>query len=105
MIVVFEKAYLQELYEEGKTKGKKHRFQPEVIVRYKRCIDLIIDVPDLVALGRYNGLNLEKLIGDKAGLYSVRVNRQYRIEFEAIEVQNEMITTICNITELSNHYK
>ena len=36
---------------------------------------------------------------------SVRVNDQYRIEFEE-EIEDGMtIATICNIKELSNHYK
>ena len=36
---------------------------------------------------------------------SVRVNDQYRIEFiEEIE-SDKKIATICNITDLSNHYK
>jgi len=39
MIIVFEKGYLKELYEEGKSKSKKYRFQKEVINQYKRTID------------------------------------------------------------------
>jgi proteic killer suppression protein len=53
-------------------------------------------------LFRFKALHYEKLIGDKAGLESVRVNDQYRIEFKTSE---EGEITICNITELSNHYK
>ena len=105
VIVVFEKLYLQELYELGRAKGKKHRFQPEIILRYKRCIDLMIHVPDLIALNKYRSLNLEKLVGDKAGIYSIRVDRQYRIEFVVTKSQGEIKTTICNIIDLSNHYK
>ena len=53
---------------------------------------------------KYNSLRYEKLSGDKEGLSSVRVNDQYRIEFEEQIKDNEMIATICNIMELSNHY-
>ena len=59
----------------------------------------------MLSLAKYNSLHYEKLVGDKAGLSSVRVNDQYRIEFEEIVVENEVIATICNITELSNHYQ
>ena len=52
-----------------------------------------------------NSLNYEKLKGDKKGLSSVRVKDQYRIEFEEYVVDGQSIATICNITELSNHYK
>ena len=39
------------------------------------------------------------------GLSSVRVNDQYRIEFEEYVEDGETIASICNITDLSNHYK
>lgn len=51
------------------------------------------------------GLSFEKLSGNKKDFCSVRVNNQYRIEFTTTEVQGEVVTTICNIIELSNHYK
>lgn len=54
---------------------------------------------------RFRGLHYEKLVGDKDGLCSVRVNNQYRIEFEEKTIDNDIIATICNITDLSNHYK
>ena len=42
--------------------------------------------------------------GDKAGISSIRVNDKYRIEF-TVSYLEEPIVTICNILELSNHYK
>ncbi|MDR3118519.1 MAG: addiction module killer protein, partial [Mediterranea sp.] len=45
------------------------------------------------------------LHGDKEGLQSVRVNNQYRIEFKTTKVVSETVVTICNIIDLSNHYK
>ncbi len=65
-------------------------------------MQLVESVPELA---RYNALRYEKLKGDKAGLSSIRVNNQYRIEFEEKTVGEQIIATICNITELSNHYK
>jgi proteic killer suppression protein len=66
---------------------------------------LIIDQPDTLSFKKYNGLNYEKLKGDKAGLSSVRINDQYRIEFEEKTTGEQAVVTICNIVELSNHYK
>ncbi len=60
---------------------------------------------DVLGLMKYNSLNYEHLTGDKQGLSSVRVNDQYRIEFEEGTEYGKTIATICNITELSNHYK
>jgi len=105
MEVTFEKEYLREMYRTGKTTDKKHRFQPAIIRKYIRVIDIMINQPDTVALADYNSLNYEKLKGKKAGLSSVRINDQYRIEFEEKIVESQSVATICNITELSNHYK
>ena len=41
---------------------------------------------------------------DKAGISSIRVNDKYRIEF-TVNMAEEPLVTICNVLELSNHYK
>ena len=38
MNVEFEKEYLAELYEKGKTDDKKHRFQPQIVNGYLKCV-------------------------------------------------------------------
>ena len=103
--IAFEKEYLKELYALGKSKTKSYRFQPEIVRKYKRVIDLMISVPNVHSLLNFNSLNYEKLKGDKAGFSSVRVNNKYRIEFIESFMADETIASICNITELSNHYK
>ncbi|GHT37504.1 hypothetical protein AGMMS49574_30230 [Bacteroidia bacterium] len=106
MVVTFEEEYLEKLYETEKSTDKKHRFQPEVISRYVRCIDILMGAPNTEALYTINSLGYEKLKGDKKGTSSVRVNDKYRVEFTETQVQEtETIITICNILELSNHYK
>lgn len=67
-------------------------------------MDLMKSEKDVLGLTKYNSLRYEKLVGDKQGLSSVRVNDQYRIEFEENVKDGETIATICNITDLSNHY-
>ena len=105
MKVLFCKEYLGQLYEKGSCSAKKHRFQPQIVKKYKKVVDLMISSPNVLSLTRYNSLCYEKLSGDKLGLSSVRVNDKYRIEFEELLQEEETIATICNITELSNHYK
>ena len=56
-------------------------------------------------LYRYHSLNYEVLKGDKQGVESVRVNDQYRIEFKTTRIMSEIVVTVCNIQELSNHYR
>ena len=97
MIVTFDKEYLKVLYEQGKD-DKKHRFQPSIVSRYKRCVDYLKQVKKIEELFLIPSLR------DKAGISSIRVNDQYRVEFAVVE-KGEPRITICNILELSNHYK
>lgn len=105
MQVTFEKEYLRELYENGKTSDKKHRFQEQIIRKYIRVVDLMVELANVMELARYGGLHYEHLHGEKKGTSSVRVNNQYRIEFREIVEEGKTIAEIVNITELSNHYK
>ncbi len=104
MQVNFRENYLKELYVEGKS-NKKHRYQPEVVRKYRKVIDLMIAQDNVYGLMKYGSLHYEHLKGDKEGFSSVRVNNQYRIEFEEFVEEGETIASICDITELSNHYK
>lgn len=104
--IEFEKDYLRELYETGKTTNKKYRFQPSLVKQFKNTIDKLRNANRIEDLFPFKSLNYEKLVGDKAGLESVRVNQQYRIEFyRKIIGEEPYIITICSIVELSNHYK
>ena len=106
MIVKFDKEYLSELYYEGKCSDKKHRYQPDIVKRYKRRIDTLNDASCIEALYCLNSLEYEVLSGDKEGISSIRVNDKYRIEFiVSQEEDGKALLTICNIIELSNHYK
>lgn len=99
---MFEKDYLRELFYDGEAKDKQHHYQPHIVRRYVRVVNILDSVGKVTDLFRYRSLRYEKLVGDKDGLESVRVNDQYRIEFESSAKDN---ITICNIVELSNHYK
>jgi len=110
MVLNFEKNYLREMYENGKSSDKKHRFQPELIRAYAKCLYRLEEAIALEDLYKYQSLHFEALVGDKKGLYSVRVNNQYRVEFSVFKIKLNQETvetkvTICNIIELSNHYK
>jgi toxin HigB-1 len=104
MIVTFDKDYLRELYETGKG-DKKHRFQPDIVKRYIDRINTLKNKETIESLYNMKSLNYESLKGDKAGISSIRVNDRYRIEFTVKEEGSETIVYICNILELSNHYK
>ena len=105
MEVKFEEKYLEELYKDGKTSDKKYRFQPDIVKRYQARIETLKSADKIEELFAINSLHYKVLDGDKMGRSSIRVNHQYRIEFTTTQVISETVVTICNILELSNHYK
>lgn len=105
MIVTFEEEYLKKLYVNGQTSDKKHRFQPQIVRKYTRVVDLMKAQPNVMGLTKYGGLHYEHLHGDKEGLSSVRINDQYRIEFRETLEGNKTIAEMVSLIDLSNHYK
>lgn len=105
MEITFDKEYLSDLYYDGKCRDKRHRYQPQIIRKYIRVIDILRNAPRIEDLFTLNSLNYEVLKGDKRGIESVRVNDQYRIEFKTTQFENNGVIIICNILDLSNHYK
>ena len=106
MEIIFEKNYLEQLYQEGTVKNKKYRFHYTVIKKYKDAIHKLRAANQIEDLFPIKSLNYKKLKGDKKGLESIRINQKYRIEFiSSIEGEEPNCITICSIVELSNHYK
>lgn len=105
MFIEFDKEYLRELFEQGRTSDKQHRYQPEVVRGYQKAVVSLKRAINVEMLYRLNSLNYEVLKGNKKGISSVRVNRQYRLEFTVREVENEQIITVCRLLDISNHYK
>jgi proteic killer suppression protein len=105
MKVFFEKEYLLELYRDGKTRDKHHRYQPSIVKKYQRIVRYMAGAKDITELWTTSSLHYEKLWGDKEGLSSVRVNDKYRIEFREETEDGKIFATLCTITELSNHYR
>lgn len=105
MIVTFEEDYLQQLYEDGFSSDKKHRYQPNVVKGYQKAIKFLLSASSIESLWSIKSLHYEELIGDKAGLSSVKANDKYRVEFAVNRNYEKPCLTICNIIKLSNHYK
>ncbi len=105
MFIEFDKEYLRELFEQGRTSDKQHRYQPEVVRGYQKAVASLKRAINVEMLYRLNSLNYEVLKGNKKGISSVRINRQYRLEFTVREVENEQIITVCRLLDISNHYK
>ena len=107
MVIQFGKEYLKELYYGGKCGDKTRRFQPQVVKGYVKCVKLLERVRMIEDLFPFHGLNYEALKGEKKGLSSVRINNQYRLEFEVITDQetDEPIISICRLIDITNHYR
>lgn len=104
MQIVFKQEYLSSLYY-NLSSDKKHRFQPEVIKKYVKVVNILKNARSVEDLFPFKSLNYEKLSGEKAGIESVRINGKYRLEFQTERIEAQVIVTICNILELSNHYQ
>ena len=102
MIIEYDKEYLQELYQTGKCKNKKYRFQPNVVTKYQKRIDTLMAATKIEDLFVFNSLNFEAL---ENGFYSIRIDFHYRLEFKVRNEGTEHVITICLVTDITNHYK
>lgn len=103
MIIKYDKEYLEELYENGKCKDKKHRFQPQVVKKYHMRIDTLMAATKIEDLFIFNSLNFEALEGTDR--YSIRIDIHYRLEFTVQHQDGETILTVCTIMDITNHYQ
>ena len=103
MEIRFNNAYLENLYRGKPLKGKPI-YSKEIITQFKKTVLRIEQAENSNQLRQFRSLNFEALKGDKKGLYSVRVNKQYQLEFK---LENDSITLveIILIEELSKHYE
>lgn len=105
MFIEFDKDYLRELFEQGHTGDKRHRYQAEVVKGYRKCVMYLKHAKGVEQLYPIKSLNYEILQGDKKGISSVRINLQYRLEFTVRQEEGEQIITVCRLLRISNHYK
>ncbi|WP_302396294.1 type II toxin-antitoxin system RelE/ParE family toxin [Leyella stercorea] len=105
MNIVFDKEYLSDLYFNGKTNDKKHRFQPEVVRSYQKAVVILANAERIEDLYVFKSLNYEVLVGDKKGISSVRCGRQYRLEFIVNDNSEDITIKVCHLLDINNHYK
>lgn len=105
MNIEFDKEYLHDLFFDGKTRDKKHRFQPEVVRGYQKAVVALANAKCIEDLFVLKSLNYETLVGDKQGISSVRCNRQYRLEFIVKDNLDDITIRVCHLLDISNHYK
>ena len=103
MEIHFNNAYLEKLYV-GLPVGGKPKYNDELIEKFRKKIMLLQNAESTTELRQIRSLNFEALKGDKKGIYSIRVDLKYRLEF-TIEKEKIRLTEIVIVEDLSNHYR
>jgi toxin HigB-1 len=67
--------------------------------RFRKLMQIIIAAPDERVFYAAKSLHTEKLHGDRAGQFSVRLNKQFRLCFEIHKDQNGNIVYILEIVD------
>ena len=80
MITSFSDQATEDIYNGNSTKAAR-RFPQTIWAVAARKLDMIDAASELRDLGVPPANKLEKLVGDLAGFYSIRINDQYRIIF------------------------
>lgn len=57
MEIIFDEEFLRQLYEEGKTSDNKYRFQPQIVAKYRKTVDLLESLDGVEDLYRYHSLH------------------------------------------------
>ena len=103
MIIQFNNAYLQKIFE-GKQVTGKPKYSQDVIQKFKKTVLMLMNTESIKELRKFRGLNFEALKGGLKGYFSVRVDLQYRLIL-SIEKDFVVITDVLIIEDLASHYQ
>ncbi len=103
MLVAFNNAYLQKIYE-GKQVAGKPKYSQNVILKFKKTVLMLQNTESITELRKFRGLNFEALKGNLKGFFSVRVDLHYRLIL-SVEKDSVVVTDILIIEDLTIHYQ
>ncbi|TAN01180.1 MAG: addiction module killer protein [Chitinophagaceae bacterium] len=103
MTVYFKDQYLEDLYD-NMQRGKP-RYNQEVVRKFRERVNFLIEAKNTGEVRAMKSLHFEQLSGDKSGLYSMRINKYFRLEFSIDKEVTIQIEEVIIIHKLSNHYK
>ena len=96
MDVEFENADLDRLeVDKSFTVG----FAPEVVKGFRKTMQVIRAATDSRDLTTMRSLSFEKLKGDRAGQYSLRLNKQWRLIVRLKEVEGSKTVVVLEIVD------
>ena len=102
MDVITEDKHLEKLYKEGSS--KKLKLPEQVVKKFFMRIDAIQNANTIYDLWKNPSMNFEKLEGFE-NRYSIRLNRQYRLEAEVTWENEERTKGIFHLKKISKHYE
>ena len=103
MIIQFNNAYLQKIFESKQVTGKP-KYSQGVIVKFKKTVLMLQNTESIKELRNFRGLNFEALKGNFKGFHSIRVDLQYRLIL-SVEKGSVVVTDILIIEDLTKHYQ
>lgn len=103
MIIQFNNAYLQKLFE-GKQMTGKPKYSQDVILKYKKTVLTLQNTESIKELRKFRGMNFEAFKGKFKGYYSVRVDLHYRLIL-SVEKNSVVVIDVLIIEDLTNHYQ
>ena len=101
--VVFLNEHVERLYRKGRP-NKEYRLPQNLIDRYIERIDFIQAADTIWALKSMKSYHFKKL-GGYSNRYSIRLNREYRLEFNIEWLDDKGTIGKFEIDKISKHYE
>ncbi len=97
MYIEFATDELRRLYED--TTFKPSRFGTDVVKAYRKKVGLLVAAKDERDLTNMNSLRYKKLVADRAGQHSIRLNDQWRLILNVITADDGKTMLILEIVD------
>lgn len=97
MLIEYEDEELRKLAEDAGYSTKQ--FDPILVTSYRKKIGLIRAAVDERDLRAYKALRLEKLVGNRKGQSSIRLNQQYRLILKFKTGDSGKVTVVIEIVD------
>lgn len=103
MTIRFNNPYLEALAI-GEPLSGKPIYSDIVVKKFRRTLITLTAAESVTEIQKINGLNFEKLRGDRQGFYSVRVDQKYRLLL-TVEGDDLTVAEILTVEDLTNNYR
>ncbi|MBF8964057.1 type II toxin-antitoxin system RelE/ParE family toxin [Pontibacter sp. FD36] len=106
MEIKFRQQYLEDLYEGKKSKEKRFKSNQSLVNQYVKTVKKLEGITVFEQIYQLKSLNFEALSGNLQGLFSVRINDQYRLIFDIVRnTEPPFEVQLLELEEISKHYE